>query len=92
MCSISHSVDTVGQKMDRVHLGPTYGEGDKKNERGDGHASSIGGQMLVYVELPKGQVPVTAFVSIVRRTTRINTKRENRPSRARVRSSCIRGS
>jgi hypothetical protein len=54
MYNISGSVDTLGQNTDRVHLGPTYGEGDKKHEGDDGHASSIESQMLVCLELPKG--------------------------------------
>ena len=55
----------------------TYGKREKEYESGDSEAGLIRREMNVRVELVEENVPVRAFVSIVRRTRRIITKLEN---------------
>jgi len=51
----------------------TYGKGDIEHQRSDSHSSFTRNQMDVHNVLIKKYVPVSAFVSIVRRTMRSNT-------------------
>lgn len=66
---------------------PTYGEGNIKYDRGNSHSSLNAGEMNVRVGLFRANVPVSAFVSIVRRTSRNIKKLENRPPSLRVHDS-----
>ena len=63
----------------------TYGKRNKEYESSNGNASFIRGEVNVHGKLVEGNVPVRAFVSIVRRTKRVITKLENLPALLRVR-------
>ena len=64
----------------------THGKRDKEYERSNGNASLSKGEMNVRrMELVEENVPVRAFVSIVRRTKRVITKLENLLPSLRVR-------
>jgi len=63
----------------------TYGKRNKEYESSNSNASFIRGEVNVHGEPVEGNVPVRAFVSIVRRTKRVITKLENLPALPRVR-------
>src|SRR5579863_5437568 len=66
---------------------PTYREGGIEYDRGKGHGSSNVGEMNVGTGSVEENIPVRAFVSIVRRTKRNIMKLEKRPASLRVHDS-----
>ena len=66
---------------------PTYREGGIEYDRGESHGSSNMGKMNIGTRSAEENIPVRAFVSIVRRTKRNIMKLEKRPASLRVHDS-----